>query len=176
MTEAGDGAATPEGRCPWCSSAVPDDAERCPTFGAALRDASPPGAEEIPGLTQVDPVLGMRRQLPRPNRLVGWLADIDAEPAPRIDVSPAAASAGAAALAGADPSSVAPPSEEVRREMRRLELEALRAELEERAAEARQANPDEAAAAAGIPDAAAPEAGPGDEAAGDADAEDGAAG
>lgn len=140
MTKPGKGVARAEQRCPWCSTAAPKDAERCPACGAALREAGPAAAEDIPGLTQVDPVLGMRRQLPRPNRLVGWLADIDTEPASTADLAAGRRAGAAEVFAGADPASVAPPSDEVRREMRRLELEAIRAELEERTAEARQAD------------------------------------
>ncbi|HJW22010.1 MAG TPA: hypothetical protein VJ506_06250 [Candidatus Limnocylindrales bacterium] len=133
------GAAEP--RCPWCSSVVPAAAERCPSCGAALREAAASAQDEIPGVTHVDPVLGMRRQLARPNRLVGWLADVDTEPAPTIDLAATAAfaAAGARALEGSGADSIAPPSDEVRREMQRLELEALKAELEERAADARVA-------------------------------------
>ncbi|HYL39937.1 MAG TPA: hypothetical protein VET90_01385, partial [Candidatus Binatus sp.] len=99
------------------------------------------GADEIPGVTQVDPVLGQRRPAARPNRLVGWLADVDTEPSPTIPLVARTSNAVTAgqALEGAGAASGAPPADEVRREIRRLELEALKAELAERAAEARLA-------------------------------------
>jgi hypothetical protein len=120
---------------------VPEAAERCPSCGAALREAPDSGEEDIPGVTQVDPVVAMRRQLPRPNRLVGWLADVDTEPTSPIDLVARSTSTGGAGseIEGADAASVAPPSDEVRREIRRLELEALKAQLEQRAADARLA-------------------------------------
>lgn len=158
MTESTGGAPGTESRCPWCSSVVPAVAERCPACGAALREVEASAEDAIPGVTHVDPVLGMRRQVQRPNRLVGWLADVDPEPTPTADLAirPGPA-AGAAALEGAGAASVAPPSDEVRREMRRLELEALRAELEERAADARVAAIDAGRVA---PTTAAPGEGP----------------
>lgn len=140
MTESTAGVPGAERSCPWCSSTVPAAAHHCPSCGAALPDTSARAEEDIPGVTQVDPVLGMRRQLPRPNRLVGWLADVDPVPPPTTDLAPRAATPGGGpALEGSDATSIAPPSDAVRREMRRLELEAIKAELEERAAEARLA-------------------------------------
>ncbi len=149
MTESPGNAPAPEPRCPWCSSVVPEHAERCPACGAALREGAAATADEIPGVTQVDPVLRLRRRLARPNRLVGWLADVDIEPPPTLDLPARVSPAGAAALDGAGAASVAPPSDAVRREMQRLELEALKAELEARAAEARLAVADAAATAPG---------------------------
>lgn len=139
MTESTGGASGTESRCPWCSSVVPAAAERCPSCGAALREVQASAEDAIPGVTHVDPVLGMRRQIQRPNRLVGWLADVDTEPTPTADLAIRPGPAAGAALEGAGAASVAPPSDEVKREMRRLELEALRAELEARAADARVA-------------------------------------
>jgi hypothetical protein len=135
-------------------------AERCEACGAGLRDAtSPDEAPEIPGLTQVDPVVRHRRPLARPNRLVGWLADVDMEPSVSdVPVPPTPDPGAARALEGAGKASFAPPTEEVRREMRRLELEALQARLEARAAEARAAaldRPEGAAAGTEVPDGAA---------------------
>lgn len=137
MTKSPKDAPDPEARCPWCSSVVPAAAERCPACGAALREGAAATGDDIPGVTQVDPVLRLRRRLARPNRLVGWLADVDVDPSPPIDLSTRGTQPGGAALEGAGAASVAPPSDAVRREMQRLELEALKAELEERAAEAR---------------------------------------
>jgi hypothetical protein len=127
-----DDPADPANRCPWCSTPLAAGAARCPSCGAAVGGTGAGGSEpaEIPGVTQVDPVLGLRRPPARPNRLVGWLADIDTEPLTTdIRTSDAAVRGGAQGLESAGPESVAPPSAEVRREMARLELEALRAEL-----------------------------------------------
>ena len=90
-------------------------------------------------MTQVDPIIATRRQVPAMNRLVGWLADVDTEPAATPDQTGRSTLTGTAATAAADAASVAPPSDEVRREIRRLELEALQAELDRRAASARAA-------------------------------------
>jgi hypothetical protein len=137
VTETSASVPDAERRCPWCSSVTPEGAERCPSCGAALHETASGAEADIPGVTQVDPVLGARRRLPRPNRLVGWLADVDTEPASTAELDPRPAAGGRPGFEGLDAASVAPPSDEVRREMRRLELEALTAELERRAAEAR---------------------------------------
>jgi len=139
VTETTGGVPVTEPRCPWCSAAVPKDAERCPSCGAVLRDADASVDNSIPGVTQVDPDLRMRRQIQRPNRLVGWLAGVDTEPTSTADLVVRSNAPDGAALAGADAASVAPPDDAVRREIRRLELEALMAELEGRAADARVA-------------------------------------
>jgi hypothetical protein len=152
-----------ERRCPWCSSVVPEAVERCPSCGAALREGATATAEDIPGVTQVDPVLGLQRQLRRPNRLVGWLADVDTEPTPTIDLATRAPAPGSTpALEGADATSIAPPSEAVRSEIRRLELEALKAELEDRVADARVAAIDAGESPAGTEPAEAPSIAPDD--------------
>jgi hypothetical protein len=141
----------PEPRCPWCSTAVPTAAERCPSCGATLHEPTQRAEADIPGVTQVDPAL-TRRPASLPNRLVGWLADVDTEPPSTFDRAQLASGAASAA-------SVAPPSEEVRREMRRLELEALQAELDGRAAEARVAAIEAAAATTASDAPAEPPAG-----------------
>jgi hypothetical protein len=156
-----DDPADPANRCPWCSTPLATGVTRCAACGAAVGGPDGGGSEpaEIPGVTQVDPVLGLRRRAARPNRLVGWLADIDSEPLTTDDTRPldAAARGGAQVLEGAGRGSVAPPPPEVRREMARLELEALRAELEGLRAE--DAHP---VADAGASGGADPVAGPGD--------------
>jgi hypothetical protein len=126
-----------DARCPWCSSAVAAGATLCPTCGAALANDAQSEAS-IPGVTQIDPASAPPRTLARPNRLVSWLAgDLDplppASPLPGTtpDVSPTAA-----LLEGVGQASYAPPSRAVRREMARLELDAIKAELEARRGEA----------------------------------------
>jgi hypothetical protein len=86
----------------------------CPTCGATLREDA---AADIPGLTQVDPGAASVRPTARGRGLIGWLSG-DYE---TTDT--------AADLAG-----VGPPSTEVRQEMLRLEMDALRSELDAEAA------------------------------------------
>src|SRR3970040_2727536 len=98
--------------CPWCSATLPTaDVERCPSCGAALKE--PDGA--VPGVTQidVDAILKSRSPTQKPRGLIGWLSgEYDAgEPAPP------------------PPGTLEPPDEAVRREMRRLLLAALVAEV-----------------------------------------------
>jgi hypothetical protein len=96
--------------CPWCSAAVPAEAARCPSCGAALRDGVD---DEVPGVTQVDLKATSRlARLKPPGRVAMWLG------AERTTEDPA--------LSGR----IEPPSEEVRQEMLRLELAALEAEIE----------------------------------------------
>lgn len=104
--------------CPWCSAAVPTDAARCPSCGASLRDSA---AGEVAGVTQIDPHAVSKAARIRPGRLAGWLG------AERTTENPE--------LSGR----VEPPSDEVRREMLRLELAALDAELDAKTSHA-QAN------------------------------------
>ncbi len=96
--------------CPWCSATVPAEASRCPSCDAALRDAVD---GDVLGVTQVDVAAASRlARLKPPGRI--------------------------AVLLGAEPTSdgpevagrIEPPSEEVRKEMLRLELAAIDAEIE----------------------------------------------
>ncbi len=139
----------PRSVCPWCSAALPAaDAAACPSCGATLIEA--PTEDEVPGVTTLHPEYAARlaraaraKDVAQRRGLLGWLAgDIDedggetgAEPAPE----------GAFDL----------PAEDVRREMLRLEMEALLREAEAEAAALsaeRGAGPD--AADAGTDDAA----------------------
>lgn len=94
--------------CPWCSSKVPATAATCPSCGASLRDEAD---GDVAGVTQVDPQAIARVRRVKPRRLTSWLTG---------DGSADDESGG----------TVEPPSEEVRREMIRLELAAIDAELE----------------------------------------------
>jgi hypothetical protein len=109
----------PAAICPWCSAELPDpDAARCPSCGAALHG---PDAAEVPGVTRVDHEAIFRSRPPtqRSRGLVGWLSgEYQAEAPPE----PAG--------------TYAPPAADVRREMLRLELAALEAEVQARLAEA----------------------------------------
>jgi hypothetical protein len=113
-------------RCPWCSTEVTTETVTCPTCGATLREEA---VADIPGLTQVDPGAASVRPTARGRGLIGWLSG-DYE---TTDT--------AADLAG-----VEPPSTAVRQEMLRLEMDALRSELEAEAAargvEAAEAEPE----------------------------------
>ena len=101
--------------CPWCSSTVPATAVTCPSCGASLRDAAD---GEVAGVTQIDPaaLARVRRIKPR-GRLTSWLT-------------------GDGAVDEETGGTVEPPSEEVRREMLRIELAAIDAEIEAKAQQA----------------------------------------
>jgi hypothetical protein len=105
--------------CPWCSAALKTGREEtCPSCGASLHEAA---ESEVPGVTSVDHEAILKGRAPgqKGRGLIGWLSgEYEAE-------------------AAADtPESIAPPDEAVRREMLRLELAALEAEVQGRRAEA----------------------------------------
>lgn len=136
MTDPAGGDPGSEPRCPWCSSVVPSAATTCPSCGAALKEPAADEEPAIPGVTSVDPATPARRPIARPNRLVRLIAgDLD-EPLPPAPIGIPGPTAVPASdvFDGAGPASVAPPSAEVRREMARIELEAIKAELEARTA------------------------------------------
>lgn len=124
MTEAnlseGGTESAPAPICPWCSAQlVTGREETCPSCGAALHETS---ESEVPGVTRVDIDAVLRARTPDGQRgrgLIGWLSgEYEPEAAPDT------------------PESIAPPEEAVRREMLRLELAALEAEVQGRQAEA----------------------------------------
>src|SRR6188508_1037465 len=102
--------------CPWCSAPLPDaGAERCPSCDAVLSAAPVDG--EIRGVTALDPeaILRARSEVSRPrNRILSFIT------------GEVATDTGAPV----SPESLAPPADDVRREMLRLQLEAERADLE----------------------------------------------
>jgi hypothetical protein len=103
--------------CPWCSVLLPvPGAEKCPSCGAALT-AVPDSPAEIKGVTTLDTeaILRARSEVSRPrgNRLLSFITG----EIPVDTSTPAAAEA------------FAPPPEDVRREMLRLQLDAQRADL-----------------------------------------------
>jgi hypothetical protein len=110
--------------CSWCSAIVPAEAATCPSCGAALRDAVD---GDVLGVTQVDlaATSKLARMTKQPGRLAVWLG------AERTTENPE--------LAGR----IEPPSDEVRKEMLKLELAAIDAEIEAKrqAAEALQKLP-----------------------------------
>jgi hypothetical protein len=104
-------------RCPWCSAPLPEgDHDACPSCHATLTAA--PGAEgDIKGVTTLDPeaILRARSEVARPRSSNRLLSFITGEVP--VDTS-----------APADPEVFAPPPDEVRREMLRLQLEAQQAD------------------------------------------------
>jgi hypothetical protein len=104
-------------RCQWCSAELPTpDVERCPSCGATLTSAA--GTEpQLPGVTSLDPqaIIRARSEVTRPrSRILSFLTG----EMPPDSGGPL------------DPASIAPPSDEVRREILRLQIEAERADLE----------------------------------------------
>jgi hypothetical protein len=126
LDEATTGGSVPTPHCNWCSAPLPSDHETvCPSCGATLLGD---GDTSVPGLTAIDAEAILRsaraaKAKPR-SRLLGWISgDYDDE----------------ASGTTAAPGSLAPPPEDVRREMLRLELEAqvanAQAEVESMAAD-----------------------------------------
>ena len=100
--------------CAWCSAVVPIEAATCPSCGASLRDAV---EGDVLGVTQIDPAAVSRATRIKPRRITAWLTGdgtADEETGGKVE----------------------PPSEEVRREMLRLRLAAIDAELEAKASQA----------------------------------------
>jgi hypothetical protein len=104
-------------RCPWCSAelSIPG-AERCLACGAALVSQAGGPDAEIKGVTTLDTeaILRARSENARPGR--GLLSFITGAAPPETG-------------GPASPESLAPPPDDVRREMLRLEYEARRAEF-----------------------------------------------
>jgi hypothetical protein len=92
--------------CPWCSTKIPAAAGACPNCGALVEGAVAP---VIPGLTVVDPTaeLGVLDE--------GRLPD---------SIGPTSLLQAGSDVSQADADAVQPPSEAVRLEMRKMELEA----------------------------------------------------
>jgi len=100
--------------CPWCSASVPVAAATCPSCGASLRDAAD---GDIAGVTQVDPGAVLRAKRVKSRGIAAWLA-------------------GERETEELSVGKVEPMSDEVRREMLRLELAAIDAELDAKTAAA----------------------------------------
>jgi len=100
--------------CPWCSATVPVRAATCPSCGAQLREAA---EGDILGVTQIDPSAVSRARRVKPRRLTSWLT-------------------GEGPVEEEEVGKVEPPSPDVKREMLKMELAAIDAELEARAAAA----------------------------------------
>jgi hypothetical protein len=117
MTEPWSDSAQPtEGpRCPWCSSELRGDPATCPSCGATLREEA---NAEIPGVTQLDPAAVESARPDRGRGLLGWLSG-------EYETQESAN----------ERAGVEPPSDAVRAEMARLEMEAIQAEIDAAAAE-----------------------------------------
>lgn len=114
MTDPGPLAPIVSTRCPWCSAQVTPEATTCPSCGARIREEA---AADIPGVTHLDPAASVVRPQPRGRGFMGWLSgEVDTT---ETDV---------------DRAGIEPPTDAVRQEMLRLEMEALRAEIEAEAA------------------------------------------
>ena len=92
--------------CPWCSTPIPSTADACPKCGAIVEGAI---AKDIPGLTVVDPlaVLGVPDE--------GIVPDV---------IDPKVLLKTGVYEAPTNPEALLPPSDAVRLEMRKMELEA----------------------------------------------------
>src|SRR5258706_625807 len=122
----GTGESAPTPRCNWRSAALPSAREEtCPSWGATLLGD---GDTSVPGLTGIDAEAILRsaraaKAKPR-SRLLGWISGEYDEDASGTTAAPG---------------SLAPPPEDVRREMLRLELQAqmanAQAEVESMAAD-----------------------------------------
>ncbi|HEV2006171.1 MAG TPA: hypothetical protein VGQ85_06100 [Candidatus Limnocylindrales bacterium] len=142
MTDSPAGAApgtdpTSSSRCPWCSAQVTPETAICPSCGAKLLDDA---AAEIPGVTQLDPAATAPRPTPRSRGLIGWLSG-DFE----------------TTESDSDRAGVEPPTDAVKQEMLRLEMEALKTELEGEAAERAAAQGEPVVAEAEVGEDAEPE-------------------
>jgi hypothetical protein len=102
--------------CPWCSATVPVEVATCPSCGASLRDAA---EGDILGVTQVDPTAVMRTRRIKSRNIAAFLGVGDSPD----EEDP---------LGG----HIEEPSDEVRREMLRLRLAAMDAEIEAKEKEA----------------------------------------
>jgi hypothetical protein len=121
------------GRCPWCSAPLEDTSvTTCPSCGAALQEQV---EGDLPGLTQIDAMALATQRRARGGgvRALIGLTDEDTEGSPARAVPE-------------------PPSEAVRREMLRLRIGALDAEIEAKAAALEAARVAEAAGGAPPPE------------------------
>jgi hypothetical protein len=101
--------------CPWCSATVPVEAAICPSCGAQLRETA---EGDVLGVTQIDPSAVSRVRRVKPRRITSWITGETAVEEEETG------------------GKVEPPSPDVKREMLKMELAAIDAELEARAAQA----------------------------------------
>ena len=131
--------------CPWCSQPIAADARTCASCGAAVVPVEKEEELEVPGVTRLDPAIAAlaarssaKKSSPRGAGIASWLVG---EPrtveTPRTEI-PGVTTPGPLGPAGSGPvvdlepseDAFAPPSEDVKLEMLRLELESRRHELE----------------------------------------------
>ena len=122
--------------CPWCSATVPVESAVCPSCGAQLRETT---EGDVLGVTQIDPSAVSRVRRVKPRKLTSWITG----ESPEYEETEAGGK-------------VEPPSPDVKREMLKMELAAIDAELEARAAQV-AANRDLPPEAALVPEAPPPE-------------------
>jgi len=110
----------PERVCPWCSSAVPENAPSCPNCGATL-DTAAAEAVPIPGLTEVPPELRRYAEKARTGKkrmnVLGLIFAGSSFPTD-TDATPPS-----------DAAALRPPSSELKAEMARLDAEIAAGEL-----------------------------------------------
>ncbi|MGD0122838.1 MAG: zinc-ribbon domain-containing protein [Candidatus Limnocylindrales bacterium] len=125
----------PNRTCPWCSTPIPANVKACPKCGAIVEGAI---AADIPGLTVVDPKPSVDRADDPIRTNLGhdvWSgAAFGATPGPETGTGTVAETA------AEEREAVEPPTEAVRKEMRKIEFEA---EIENAGTELMNATGDE---------------------------------
>jgi hypothetical protein len=104
--------------CPWCSTPIPANAKACPNCGAIVEGAT---TADIPGLTTLDPAANLNRPNDPIRSNMGhdpWSGAAFGAPPPETAPEPVAETAAEERLA------VEPPTDAVRKEMRKMEFEA----------------------------------------------------
>jgi hypothetical protein len=99
--------------CSWCSTEIPEGATACPSCGANL---VPDGDPNVPGVTAVDAasIIRSRSAPPQRGRFLAWISGESATELP----------------SKAEQEAIAPPADDVRREMLRIALQAEVANLQ----------------------------------------------
>lgn len=99
--------------CSWCSTEIPEGATACPSCGANL---VPDGDPNVPGVTAVDAasIIRSRSVPPQRGRFLAWISGESATELP----------------SKAEQEAIAPPGDDVRREMLRIALQAEVANLQ----------------------------------------------
>jgi hypothetical protein len=99
--------------CSWCSTQIPEGATACPSCGANL---VPDGDPNVPGVTAVDAasIIRSRSAPPQRGRFLAWISGESATELP----------------SKAEQEAIAPPADDVRREMIRIALQAEVANLQ----------------------------------------------
>jgi RNA polymerase subunit RPABC4/transcription elongation factor Spt4 len=92
--------------CPWCSAAVTADTATCPSCNAILISTEEP---DLPGVTAVDVTIARgEKRPPQRGRFLSWFGGESVDQPTTV----------------ADAHAIAPPDDDVQREILRLELEA----------------------------------------------------